>query len=68
MFCLVDVCRVLDLSNPRQVKARLEDAVISNYPIVDSLGREQNATFINEDALYDVIFDSRKPEARVFRN
>lgn len=67
MFCLVDVCRVLDLSNPRQVRARLADAVISNYPIVDSLGREQNATFINEDALYDVIFDSRKPEARVFR-
>lgn len=67
LFCLLDVCRVLDLSNSRQVKARLEDGVISNYPITDSLGRTQDATFINEDALYDVIFDSRKPEARAFR-
>lgn len=31
------------------------------------MGREQQATFINEDALYDVIFDSRKPEAKQFR-
>ena len=67
MFCLVDVCRVLSLGNPSQVKARIEDALTTNEVIYDSLGRAQNATFINEDALYDVIFDSRKPEARAFR-
>jgi hypothetical protein len=27
----------------------------------------QRANFVNEDGLYDVILDSRKPEARVFR-
>lgn len=67
MFCLSDVCKVLDLGNVSQVKARLNDGVISNEIINDSLGREQQATFINEDALYDVIFDSRKPEAKQFR-
>src|SRR5699024_7213120 len=31
------------------------------------LGRTQQATFVNEDGLYDVILDSRKPEAKRFR-
>ncbi|WP_054859114.1 phage antirepressor KilAC domain-containing protein [Gracilibacillus sp. JCM 18860] len=66
-FLLKDVCEILELHNPRQVKTRLEDDVISNYPIQDSLGRTQQATFVNEDGLYDVILDSRKPEARKFR-
>lgn len=67
MFCLADVCKVLELGNSSQVKSRLSDGVISNEVILDSLGREQKAVFINEDALYDVIFDSRKPEAKAFR-
>lgn len=47
LFCLSDVCKVLDLGNVSQVKARLNDGVISNEVINDSLGREQQATFIN---------------------
>ncbi|WP_051617557.1 phage antirepressor KilAC domain-containing protein [Prevotella sp. HUN102] len=35
--------------------------------MTDSLGRTQQALFVNEDGLYDVILDSRKPEARQFR-
>ena len=45
----------------------MEDGVTSSNPIVDSLGREQLAVFVNEDGLYDVIIDSRKPEAKAFR-
>lgn len=66
-FVLTDVCTVLDLGNPSQVKTRLEDGVISNEGIPDSLGRTQQVTIINEDGLYDVILESRKPEARAFR-
>ena len=66
IFCLSDVCSVLGLT-PKGVNQRLSDEVISNYPIIDSLGRAQNALFVNEDGLYDVILDSRKPEARAFR-
>ena len=66
IFCLSDVCSVLGLT-PKGVNQRLSDEVISNYPIIDSLGRTQNALFVNEDGLYDVILDSRKPEARAFR-
>lgn len=66
MFCLADVCKVLELHS-NVVKQRLQDDVCSTYPIVDNLGRQQFATFVNEDGLYDVILDSRKPEAKKFR-
>lgn len=66
MFCLADVCRVLGLTS-KGVNQRLTDEVITNYPISDALGRTQQALFVNEDGLYDVILDSRKPEARQFR-
>ena len=65
-FCLADVCKALGLS-AKGVNQRLGDEVISNYPITDKLGREQQALFVNEDGLYDVILDSRKIEARQFR-
>lgn len=66
MFCLPDLCRALEL-NPSKVSQRLTDDVLSKYPISDELGREQLTNFVNEDGLYDVILDSRKPEAKAFR-
>lgn len=65
-FCLTDVCKALGLT-AKFVNQRLGDEVVSNHPIIDSLGREQQALFVNEDGLYDVILDSRKTEARQFR-
>ena len=66
LFCLADVCKALEL-DASQVMKRLEDGVFSIHPIIDKLGRTQNANFVNEDGLYDVILDSRKPEAKKFR-
>ena len=66
MFCLKDVCEVLELQT-KQVVRRLEDDVFSKHPIVDNLGRVQQATFVNEDGLYDTILESRKPQAKQFR-
>jgi len=66
LFCLSDVCKILAL-DASAVTRRLTDGVITSHPITDSLGRQQHANFVNEDGLYDVILDSRKPEARSFR-
>ncbi|MFD1066645.1 phage antirepressor [Oceanobacillus locisalsi] len=66
-FLLRDLCNILELGQTSAVKRRLDDDVISNHPIQDSLGRTQTATFVNEDGLYDVILDSRKKEAKQFR-
>lgn len=65
-FCLADLCSILELQ-ASAVMRRLEDDVTTNHPISDNLGRTQQANFVNEDGLYDVILDSRKPEARKFR-
>ena len=65
-FCLLDVCKALDLST-WGAKKRLGDDLISSEVISDTIGRKQKALFVNEDGLYDVILESRKPEARAFR-
>ena len=65
MFCLVDVCRVLDIANAGNVKARLNPKGVH---IVDTLtnGGIQEMSFITESNLYKVIFQRRKPEAEKF--
>lgn len=65
-FCLADVCKVLELQTSR-VKDRLDDDLTLSNPITDSLGRQQQATFVNEAGLYEVIMRSDKPEAKQFR-
>lgn len=66
-FLLKDVCSILEVGHVATVRKRLEDEVVSNHRIKDSIGRMQDSTFVNEDGLYDVILDSRKPEAKRFR-
>lgn len=65
MFCLPDLCRVLDLT-PSKVAQRLSEDVLSKYPL-ETAGGIQQTNFVNEDGLYDAILDSRKSEARKFR-
>lgn len=65
LFCLADVCKALGLRQG-DVKARLDKGLVSTQPLLTKGGMQQ-ANFVNEDGLYDVILDSRKPEAKVFR-
>ena len=66
MFCLADVCRILEIKNSRDCKSRLKEDGVVTTDIIDSLGRKQNATFINESNLYKTIFQSRKESAERF--
>ncbi|PIC72493.1 phage antirepressor KilAC domain-containing protein [Sporosarcina sp. P17b] len=65
LFLLNDVCGILNLA-PRVVKQRLLEDVCATYPL-ETAGGTQQATFVNEDGLYDVVLESRKPEAKKFR-
>ena len=71
LFCLADVCKVLEIQNVTDVKNAIkrefDDDLDLIYPIFDSLGREQNATFITEPQLYFVLMRSDKPNAKPFR-
>lgn len=61
-FVLKDICDALDLKNISDVASRLdEDGVI------DNLGRTQKTNVVTEAGLYEVIFMSRKPEAKAFK-
>lgn len=68
-WVLADVCRVLDLSNPTMVAARLDEdeKQLLAFNPNPKLGLGHNgATIINESGLYKVILRSDKPQAKKF--
>lgn len=65
-FVSADIAKMLDIKNMKQNLADMPDGVCNTYPILDSLGRTQNATIVSEAGLYRLIFRSRKPEAEAF--
>ena len=65
-WVLADVCKVLEISNSRNVSNRLE-ADEKGVTLVDTLGGAQQVTIINESGLYAVILRSDKPQAKPFR-
>jgi len=66
-FVLADACKVLDHSNPTMAAQSLSPDDLSTTEVIDSLGRSQVARIVNESGLYELIFQSRKPEAKAFR-
>ncbi|HFG8524772.1 TPA: Bro-N domain-containing protein [Streptococcus pyogenes] len=63
---LADIAKALDL-NPKFIKQRLGDEVVSNNHVPDSLGRQQEMLIVNEFGIYETIFSSRKKEAKTFK-
>lgn len=68
LFCLVDVCNILGITNNRNVMNRLMTNGVHSMDVIDSMGRLQQATFVDQGNLFKIIFTSRKPEAQNFAN
>ena len=66
-FVLRDVCQVLGISHVKDTADRLDPDEVGQTEVIDSLGRKQTVTIINESGLYAVILRSDKPEAKPFR-
>lgn len=66
-FVLKDICNALDLSNPTMVASRLDEDGVSTTEVIDNLGRTQKTNVVTEAGVYEVIFMSRKPEAKAFK-
>lgn len=66
-FVARDVCAVLDITNGRDAVSRLDADGVGTTDLIDSMGRTQTASIVNEAGLYELIFQSRKPEAKAFR-
>ena len=76
MFCLSDVCRVLDLQ-ASDVKKRLKEPWVDSIKVGVQTGTKKDGTpsmqsigmiFVNEQALYNVIMRSDKPQAEPFQD
>lgn len=66
-FAGTDVARELGYSEPHKAVARhCRDDGMKRTPIVDGLGREQEAVFISEGNLYRLIVSSKLPSAERF--
>lgn len=63
VFCLIDICKALEMSNPTMVAQRLDDDERAKL----DLGRQGETNFITESGLYAVILRSDKPNAKKFR-
>ena len=66
-FVVRDVCTVLGIANPSDALSRIDADGVGTTEVIDSMGRTQSASIVNEAGLYELIFQSRKPEARDFR-
>lgn len=64
MFCLIDVCRALEIKNATDVAKRLDEDELTRLNLG---GRAGESNFITESGLYAVIVRSDKPNAKKFR-
>ena len=62
-FVAADVCKALDLSNPTVAVGSLDADERAKF----NLGRQGDATIVNEPGLYTLVLGSRKPEAKAFK-
>ena len=64
MFCLLDICKALEIKNATDVAKRLDEDELTRLNLGSRAGE---TNFITESGLYAVILRSDKPNAKKFR-
>lgn len=64
VFCLVDICKALEVKNATDVAKRLEEDELTRLNLGSRAGE---TNFVTESGLYAVILRSDKPNAKKFR-
>jgi prophage antirepressor-like protein len=63
-----DVCGALEFGNSRQaIASHVDQDDVQKLDVIDSLGRMQQANYVNESGLYALIFGSTKESAKRFK-
>lgn len=65
-FVVKDVCNILDIGNTSKAVLNLDEDEKLTLLLVRS-GQKRAMSLVNESGLYNLIFRSNKPEAKVFR-
>lgn len=69
LFCGSDIARALGYADiAKAIKLHCKEDGWAFYPVTDSLGREQQAKFINEGNVYRLITHSKLPAAQKFES
>ena len=69
LFCAKDVCDALGYDQARKaVQRHVDEGDGTKHTLIDSLGRKQQATFINESGLYSLILSSKLESAKRFKH
>lgn len=66
LFCAKDVAQALGYKNTQDAIGKHCHGVAKRYPIVDQLGRTQEARFITEPDVFRLIVGSKLPSAQRF--
>jgi len=67
-FSANDVAAALGYANPsKSVRDHVDDDDLTKRRVIDNMGRNQVANFVNESGLYSLILRSNKPEAKRFK-
>ena len=68
LFCAKDVAEALGYGNSREaLRKHVDRDNVTKRDTIDSLGREQLTSFINESGLYSLILGSKLESARRFK-
>lgn len=67
-FSANDVCGALGYTNPWKATGdHVDEDDVTKRNVIDNMGRNQVASFINESGMYALIFGSQKAEAKAFK-
>jgi anti-repressor protein len=66
-FVARDVTAVLGIVNSRDAIGGLDVDGVGTTDLIDTMGRQQSARVVSESGMYELIFQSRRPEAKQFR-
>ena len=63
-----DVAVILGYNEPHKAIARhVDEDDGMKHPVIDSMGRTQNVTIVNESGFYSLVLASRMPNAKNFK-
>ena len=69
LFCAMDLCRALGYTNGRDAVAKHVDKDdVAKRDTIDSMGRNQLLTYVNESGMYSLILGSKLPQAKQFKH
>lgn len=69
LFCGKDIALALGYSDTKKaIVQHCQENGVAIYPLIDSMGREQQAKFINEGNVYRLITHSKLPAAEQFEH